>query len=94
MKDKKGETGNLLKSFRNKLKSNKLGAIAGFNELGHHAHLVDRGTQERHTSKGYNRGKIEGNEFWDDAINNNESAAMDKLFNGISNGITKLILRN
>jgi len=94
MKDKKGDSGNLLKSFKSKLKSNSLGALAGFNQLGMHAHLLDLGTQERTTSKGYNRGKVTGNSFWTDAINSNENTALNKVYEGIENGINKILMRN
>ena len=63
MKSKKGDSGNLLKSFKNKLKRKSLGALAGFNQLGMHSHLIDMGTEERTTSKGYNRGKVTANNF-------------------------------
>ena len=37
MKSKKGDSGNLLKSFITKLKNKKLGALAGFNGNGNHS---------------------------------------------------------
>jgi len=91
MKSKKGDSGDLLKSFRSKLKRSSLGAIAGFNQLGMHAHLIDLGTQERTTKSGANRGKVEGNSFWKDAIESNETAAIDKVYSGIERAITNLI---
>jgi hypothetical protein len=56
-------TGNLNKSFRSKLKRNKLGAIGGFNQLGMHAHLLDMGTVNRTTRNGANRGRMIANNF-------------------------------
>ena len=63
MKSKTGNSGNLLKSFKNKLKSNSLGALAGFNQFGMHSHLLDLGTEERTTKSGANRGKVTANNF-------------------------------
>jgi len=91
MKSKKGDSGNLLKSFKNKLKRSSLGAIAGFNQLGMHAHLLDMGTQVRTTKSGANRGKVEGNSFWKDAIELNETAAIEKVYSGIERAITNII---
>ena len=91
MKNKKGDTGNLLKSFRNKVKRNKLGAIAGFNQLGNHSWLIDRGTIERTNSKGQNRGKIIGNKFWDDAIEQNQSTAIERVYSGIERAIINIM---
>ena len=87
-------TGNLLKSFRNKVKRNKLGAIAGFNQLGMHAHLLDNGTVRRSTRSGANRGVMPANHFWTDAITNNENAAISKVYDGIDRAVNRILLRN
>lgn len=87
-------TGNLAKSFKNKIKRRKLGSVAGFSFLGSHAHLLDRGTNNRYTKKGFYRGKMKGNSFWTDAIESNESAAISKVYEGIERGINKIIMRN
>lgn len=87
-------TGNLLKSFRNKVKRTKLGAIAGFNQLGMHAHLLDNGTVNRTTRSGANRGVMPANHFWTDAITNNEGAAIAKVYDGIDRAVTRILLRN
>lgn len=64
MKNKK-ITGNLYRSFTDKLKSKKRnisGIYVGFRRgkgLGNHAHLIDKGTTHRYTKKGYYRGKID-----------------------------------
>jgi len=94
MKSKEGDSGNLLKSFKNKLKLSSLGALAGFNQFGMHSHLLDMGTEERTTSKGYNRGKVTANNFWTDAIHSNESTAIDKVYEGIERGVTRILNRN
>lgn len=93
LKNKKG-TGNLNKSFRSKLKRNSLGALGGFNQLGMHSHLLDRGTANRTTRSGANRGRMTANNFWTDAINNNQSTAVSKVYEGIERGINRIILRS
>ena len=85
------KTGNLSKSFVIKLKSKKLGMIAGFNTSGNHSWLIDRGTVERKNSKGQNRGKIIGNNFWSDAIQNNESTAIERVYSGIERAIINIM---
>lgn len=85
--------GNLLKSFRNKVKKNKLGVITGFSNTGHHAHLIDRGTTERYTKSGYYKGRVRGNLFWSNAINTGKSEAINNVLNGIEEGIQKIMIR-
>lgn len=54
-----GVTDNLMKSFTNKVKRTKLGALSGFaRPAGSHAHLVDKGTKMRYTKKGWRRGIV------------------------------------
>ena len=93
LKGKEG-TNNLMNSFKNKIKRNKLGTLAGFSEIGHHAHLVDSGTTIRTTNKGANRGSVIGNNFWSDAIEANQSEAINTVYIGIQRGIEKMINRN
>ena len=59
-------TGNLLRAFTARVKRSREGALAGFTLVGgrggkeargYHAWLVDRGTSERETHQGYNRGR-------------------------------------
>lgn len=94
LKNQKGVTGNLLKSFKNKVKKNKLGALGGFNKLGNHAHLVDSGTKDRYTKSGKYTGKMPANYFWSAAISSEQNSAMNKVFEGINRGITRIINRN
>jgi len=35
---------------------------------GFHGHLIDAGTQERHTRQGFNRGKVRGTHFFTNAV--------------------------
>jgi len=43
MKSSNGVTGNLLSSYKVKVKKRSSGVLIGFNQKGHHAHLVDLG---------------------------------------------------
>lgn len=58
-------TGNLFRSFTDKLKKKKKnigGIYVGFKRgkgLGNHSHLIDSGTTHRFTKQGYYRGKID-----------------------------------
>ena len=58
-------TGNLFRSFTDKLKKRKknlTGSYVGFKRgkgLGNHSHLIDSGTTHRFTKQGYYRGKID-----------------------------------
>jgi hypothetical protein len=94
MKDKKGVSGNLGKSFVSKLKRSSLGALAGFNGNGNHSYLIDMGTENRTTKSGANRGKVTANNFWTDAIRSNETNAIAKVYEGIERGVTRILNRN
>ena len=89
-----GVTGNLLRAFRFKIKSKNRGSLIGFDYSregkGSHAHLVDRGTSERKTRRGYSRGKIEGNKFWTDVNNNDTERAMNMVARAIQSAIAKI----
>jgi len=80
-----------LKSFKNKVKRTKLGALAGFGDGGGAAHLIDRGTVNRMTKDGKNRGAITENHFWTDAIEQNQTAAINEVYNGIEKAVINLI---
>ena len=83
-----------MKAFVNKLKRQKLGALAGFNTTGMHSHLVDRGTKQRATRKGKNTGKMPANNFWMDAIEANKGQALEEVYKGIQRGINRILDRN
>ena len=87
-------TGNLKKAFKTKVKRNSLGALSGFGALGMHSHLVERGTVNRTTRSGRNRGVMPANHFWTDAITNNENAAISKVYDGIDRAVNRILLRN
>lgn len=89
-----GVTGNLLRAFIYKIKTKNRGSLIGFDYSsegkGSHAHLVDRGTTERNTRRGYSRGKIEGNKFWTDVNNNDTDRAMNMVARAIQSAIAKI----
>lgn len=92
-----GVTGNLLKSFQVKVKKNKPGVLTGFKQGkdgGSHAHLVDKGTDERfYTTKQGKRkstGKVIGNHFWSDTESEDYSKAMDSLYIGIEKAANRI----
>mgnify|MGYP003288379524 FL=1 len=80
----KGVTGNLLRSFKYTIKKKNRGVLAGFKGGkggGNHSWLIDKGTKERYTKKGYFRGRVHrktgiGNKFWTDTRNSESNNAM------------------
>ena len=95
----KGATGNLLNSFTVRVKRAKLGALAGFSTTqsfgkdggkGYHAHLVDLGTALRQNNKSANRGIMPGNFFWTDTLANDDTKALDKVYQGIERMVERI----
>lgn len=103
-------TGRLVKGFRIKTMKKNGGVMAGFaynngrngmkkGQGANHAHLVDRGTKERNTMRGYtdklgrhykkgiSRGKMPGSSFWSDVNKNDTGRAMEMLMEGIRKAI-------
>lgn len=80
----KGVTGNLLRSFKYTIKKKNRGVLAGFKGGkggGNHSWLIDKGTKDRYTKKGYFRGRVHrktgiGNKFWTDTRNSESNNAM------------------
>ena len=90
MKNRKGVTGNLLRSFSYRIKKRKFGAIVGFKEKGKHAHLVSQGTRKRFTRKGLYRGFVTGNHFWEDTRQKETPKAMVLILNQIKASIMNI----
>lgn len=61
---------------------------------GNAAHLVDRGTAERYTKKGYYRGKVKGSLFWTSTVESQGQKALEILMNGINEALNKLWDKN
>ena len=86
-----GVKGNLMKSFTNKVKRTKLGALSGFaRPAGSHAHLVDKGTTMRYTKRGQRRGIMPANNFWSDAVVSEEPKAMELLYAGVERAVQRI----
>ena len=85
------QTNHLMNSFTNRVKRNKLGALAGFDRPGgNHSHLVDAGTKIRRTKSGANRGIMPANNFWSDTKVSEESRAMSALYQGVQRAVQRI----
>lgn len=85
-----GVTGNLLAAFKNRVKKSKPGALAGFLwPEGAHVWLVNDGTGAR-DSKGYRTGVMPASHFWDDAKQQGEGKAMQRLQLGVEKAIQRI----
>lgn len=85
-----GVTGNLLASFKNRVKKSKPGALAGFEwPKGAHVWLVDQGTGRRQT-KTHDTGVMPASHFWEDARRSEESKAMQRLYSGIEKAVQRI----
>lgn len=87
-------TGNLRGSFITKVSRKGLTAYSGFNRSakvaeesgisqGNHAHLVDRGTKQRRTKAGHNRGIMPASYFWSDARREGADEASKAVWDGV-----------
>lgn len=92
-------TGNLMKSFRVRVKRRKLGSLAGFSMnysrmsedgYGSHSWLVDRGTVQRWTKKGQNRGIMPASYFWTDTKEQGSSEAIRAIEQGIHDAVKQM----
>lgn len=83
-------TGNLRKSFAITIFKRNRGVIAGFTKKGSHAHLIDLGTNERKTARGYNRGRIKPSKFWTDTKQEDTTQAQGLIMTGLERALNKL----
>lgn len=97
----KKKTGNLYRSFTSKFKKKNTGILIGFRRgkgLGNHAHLIDRGTVNRYTKKGYFRGRIAGTEhgktgatyFWSDVVRTKGQEAMERIMDAVYEAVDSI----
>lgn len=85
------QTNHLMNSFTNRVKRNKLGALAGFDRPGgNHSHLVDRGTKRRYTKSGAYRGIMPGNRFWTDTEKAEEAKALQAVYEGTQKAVQRI----
>ena len=99
----KKKSGNLSKSFKTSSSKKRVVAYAGFSRTGankgNHAHLVDRGTGQRWTKKGYYRGSVsksapnKGSNFWTDSVMAQGPKAMANLKETIFKELVKITNR-
>lgn len=94
-------TGNLIGSFGLRTNRKKAYAVAGHKRpQGAAAHLVDRGTAQRYTKKGYYRGSVSkgqpnhGSGYWTDAVNQEGPKALEGLMDAIYEQISKIMEKN
>ena len=85
MKKPQGVKGNLLKSFKVKVKRKKLGALAGFDYMGAHSRWVDLGTKARR-----DRGIMPGNKFWSDTKESEEQNALNEVYKGVERAVQRI----
>lgn len=85
-------TGNLRRSFKTNYNPRYWAtAYAGFwRPDGNHAHLVDLGTKQRFTKKGYNRGRMPATYFWTDARISEEKLASRAIMEGVREAIDRI----
>lgn len=85
------QTNHLMNSFTNRVKRNKLGALAGFDRPGgNHSHLVDRGTKRRYTKSGAYRGIMPSNRFWTDTEKTEEARALQAVYEGTQKAVQRI----
>ncbi len=109
-------TGNLMHAFTARVKRNREGALAGFTlaggkQSGHHkgdtevkgwhAWLVDRGTEQRTTREGYNRGRSGHGKnshssslgYWTKTRENDGDAALSRVMDGVDVAFSQILGR-
>lgn len=91
----RGVTGNLLRSFHVRVKRSKPGVLIGFKqgkEGGSHAHLIDKGTNQRYwkTKKRKYVGRVVATNFWSDTEAQDYPKAMDQLYMGIERAVNRI----
>lgn len=90
-------SGNLSSSWTIRTYVKKVMARGGFNKKGHHAHLIDRGTKDRYTKRGYYRGSIskgnpnQGSLFYTSAVQMRKDEALRELERAVYEEINKIV---
>ena len=85
------QTNHLMNSFTNRVKRNKLGALAGFDRPGgNHSHLVDSGTKVRRTKSGATVSYTHLTRFWSDTKVSEEGRAMSALYQGVQRAVQRI----
>lgn len=84
---RKDRTGNLLKSFKHRIKKKNAGVLVGFKagkKGGNQAWYISAGTKPRKTGKGYSRGRVLPNNFWSDTREQDTPRAMNIVVDHIN----------
>lgn len=76
-------TGNLLSSFRTKIKRSGLGMLVGFTDKGRHSWLVDHG----HGGKRSHNGWTEGSKFWESTRENEAKTAQAMVADAVRQAV-------
>lgn len=95
----KVRTGKLKGSFTRTYKKSVGAVYAGFRRpQGAAAHLIDKGTADRWTRKGFYRGHIDkvnginhGSRFWTDAAEQKGDEGLERLYESIRNAVDDII---
>lgn len=96
------KSGNLSRSFSRKRVKKWMSVYGGFKRGsggGNHSHLVDRGTDERWTKKGYYRGSVSkgrpntGSMFWTKAVETQAPKAIQKTMDVIYKEVEKIMIK-
>lgn len=80
-------TGNLLSSFRTKVKRSGAGMLVGFNKKGSHSWLVDQG----HTGERSHNGFTQGSHFWEDTRSNDAPKAQQMVADSIREAVYSIL---
>lgn len=91
MKAPYGQKGNLVKSFRVRVKRNKLGVLSGFGyPEGRHSWLLDQGTGSRHTKRYDYRGYGPALGYWKDTKDQDSNKALDSVRKGVEKYVERI----
>lgn len=94
LKGKKKQGKPLINSFSRKVNVKQSAGYAGFKRPdGAAAHLLDRGTKDRYTKKGFYRGRITKDLFYTDAVQANGDKALQTLCDSIELSINRILNR-
>lgn len=80
-------TGNLLSSFRTKIKRSGLGMLVGFTDKGSHSWLVDHG----HGGKRSHNGWTEGSKFWESTRENEAKTAQSMIADSVKEAVYTIL---
>ncbi len=89
-------TGSLVDAIKVKVKKNKPGVLVGSNpDIAWYGHLVDMGTTDRYGRGTFKRrakfsGRMKGNNFWTDSKTQNETQAVNTMYDAVKRAVQKI----